>query len=88
MCPSYAYFCEECGKEEETFLQRLVTDDDDKKQVCCGVQMTRPIYSPACITFVGKGKYIQNPGFDNDNEEYNFFKKKLNEKIKAKNGIE
>ena len=87
MSPSYSYFCEQCGKEEEVFMQRIVTDADDEKHVCCGEKMVRPIYSPTCLKFVGKGQYIQDIGFNNDSDKNNFYKKKLKEKLDKKNGI-
>jgi putative FmdB family regulatory protein len=85
--PTYEWKClnEECGKRTDRYQKHIITDEE-RTLVCphCGAKAELQIFSPSDIKFCEKGRYIQDRGFSNESEKYNFALKKEREEREAK----
>jgi len=77
--PTYFYPCpnKECMFEEETF-KKSPDDLTIKPCIKCGTNVERQMFS-FMWEDSEKGKYIQDKGWNNEKDKYNFNQKKRNE---------
>jgi len=81
--PTYSFYCDHCGNEEEIYLKHMITDEEKNRKCKCSKLMELEIFSPTDIKFCELGRYIQDRGFNNENPEYNFRRKLKQEKEKC-----